>query len=165
MRAPISIIVPTRDAAGALPSCLGALTDGLEIGLIRELIVSDAGSRDDTGALAREWGAEIVTGGVTRAERVRRGGKAAKGDWLLIVDPGAVLETGWTRPVMEHIRGERSAWLPIRFQRGGLIRAGLINLAGRLGRLSARHPLLVRRDRADDPGRAQVLDIAAVFRS
>lgn len=56
MRAPISVVIPTLDAAPQLAACLAALVEGLEAGLIRELIVSDGGSGDDTTALADAWG-------------------------------------------------------------------------------------------------------------
>ena len=42
MRAPISVIIPTLNAAEFLPACLESLVEGLERGLIRELIVSAA---------------------------------------------------------------------------------------------------------------------------
>ena len=46
MRAALSVIIPTLDAGQGLPACLGALVEGLEAGVIRELIVSDGGSGD-----------------------------------------------------------------------------------------------------------------------
>ncbi|MEZ5714376.1 MAG: glycosyltransferase [Paracoccaceae bacterium] len=80
MRAAISVVIPTRNAGGSLPACLAALMEGLEAGLIRDLVISDAGSEDATLAIADEVGAEVVAG----ARAVTRSGQI----------PGA----GWRRP-------------------------------------------------------------------
>ncbi|MGA1342410.1 MAG: glycosyltransferase, partial [Hyphomonas sp.] len=50
MPAPLSIIIPTLNAAADLPLCLESLLPGLEAGLIRDVIVADAGSSDATRA-------------------------------------------------------------------------------------------------------------------
>ena len=84
MRAPISVIIPTLDAAEPLPACLAALMEGLDAGLVRELIVSDGGSADATGAIAQAWGAVVLRwyagpGGDTLSERqVRHRSKAVR---------------------------------------------------------------------------------------
>ncbi|PHR00109.1 MAG: glycosyl transferase, partial [Sulfitobacter sp.] len=57
MRAPISVVIPTLNAEAGLSNCLTALMEGLDAGLIRELIVTDGGSQDATLALAEAWGA------------------------------------------------------------------------------------------------------------
>jgi glycosyltransferase involved in cell wall biosynthesis len=41
MRAPISVVIPTLNAQTSLAGCAAALVEGVEAGLIRELIVSD----------------------------------------------------------------------------------------------------------------------------
>ncbi|MEP2954141.1 MAG: glycosyltransferase, partial [Sulfitobacter sp.] len=55
MRAPISVVIPSLNAAAALPACLAALVEGLQAGLIREVILSDGGSADGTPQLAEGW--------------------------------------------------------------------------------------------------------------
>jgi len=54
MPAPISVILPTLNAAERLPLCLAGLMEGVEAGLIAELIVVDAGSTDGTGASGQD---------------------------------------------------------------------------------------------------------------
>ena len=61
MPAPLSIIIPTLNAASDLPECLQALMPGLELGLIREVIVSDGGSDDATPRIAGDTGATGIT--------------------------------------------------------------------------------------------------------
>jgi hypothetical protein len=104
MRAAVSVIVPTLDAAEGLPRCLAALFEGLEAGLIRELVISDGGSDDDTLAIAAEAGARVVTGAPSRGGQLRRGGDVAAGEWLLFLHADTVLAAGWAEVVARHIR-------------------------------------------------------------
>ena len=104
MPAPITIVIPTLNAADTLPATLGALVEGLHAGLIRELIVSDGGSTDQTLEIADEVGAEIMSGSASRGGQLRRGCAEAKGEWLLILHADTVLQDGWTKPVAEHLR-------------------------------------------------------------
>ena len=53
---PIEVVIPTWNAAATLPDTLAPLVEGAGAGLIRELIVSDGGSSDDTCAIARAAG-------------------------------------------------------------------------------------------------------------
>ena len=70
MRAELSVIIPTLDASVALPQTLSALMEGLEAGLVRELIISDGGSGDATRAMADEVGAVWVSGAPSRGGQV-----------------------------------------------------------------------------------------------
>lgn len=135
MRAPISVVIPTLNAEDALGGCLAALVEGLEMGLIREVIVSDAGSTDATGALARAWGAEVVTGAPSRGGQLRRGCGAAQGDWLLVLHADTQLEQGWARPVRSHLKTQTAGWFALQFDGGGLparLVAGWANLRSRV---------------------------------
>jgi GT2 family glycosyltransferase len=60
MRAPVSVIIPTLNAAGELPGCLAALGEGLQEGLIREVVITDGGSTDATPDIAEAAGAVWV---------------------------------------------------------------------------------------------------------
>lgn len=136
MRAPISVIIPTLNAQGSLTDCLTALMEGLDAGLIRELIITDGGSDDATHTLADAWGAEIVTGQPSRGGQLRRGCAKAQADWLLVVHADTVLAPGWTGPVMAHLRGQKAGWFQLRFDSTGAaarIVAGWANMRSRLG--------------------------------
>ncbi len=103
MRAPLSIIIPTLNAAEELPGALAALMEGVEAGLLRELIVSDGGSADGTLALAQAAGAELVSGPAGRGGQLGRGAAAASGIWLLFVHADSWLAPGWTGAVQAHM--------------------------------------------------------------
>ena len=124
MPAPISVVIPTWNAAAALPACAASLMDGQAAGLIRELIVCDGGSSDATQTIARALGATVVEGPPDRDGRIARGVAEARGDWLLILLADAELDPGWSTAVRRHV--ERAPARPARFRRHdrGLVAAG-----------------------------------------
>jgi rSAM/selenodomain-associated transferase 2 len=99
MPAPISVVIPTLNAADGLPLSIVSLVDGLQAGLIRELVISDGGSTDATLAIAEAAGARIVTGGASRGGQVRRGIAEARGDWVLVLHADTQLQPGWVQAV------------------------------------------------------------------
>ncbi len=136
MRAPISVIIPTLNAAETLPNCLAALVEGLDAGLIRELIVSDGGSTDATGAIAQAWGAEVLVGTASRGGQLRRGCAAGNGQWLLVLHADTVLSPGWAVGIAHHLRTDNAGWFQLCFDQGGLagrLVAGWANLRSRFG--------------------------------
>jgi rSAM/selenodomain-associated transferase 2 len=109
---------------------------GVEAGLIRELIVTDGGSEDATVALAKEWGAEVVTGPASRGGQLRRGCDAAQGNWLLVLHADTVLQPGWVTAVAAHVQGHKAGWFQLSFAKGGQagrVVAGWANLRSRFG--------------------------------
>ncbi|SLN38734.1 PGL/p-HBAD biosynthesis glycosyltransferase/MT3031 [Roseovarius litorisediminis] len=135
MRAALSVVIPTLNAATALPACLGALIEGLEAGLIRELIISDGGSDDGTLQLADEAGAVIVQGAASRGRQLRHGAEISQGDWLLFVHADTILPAGWSGMIREHMTTEQPAHFRLSFDVSGLMPglvAGWANLRSRL---------------------------------
>jgi rSAM/selenodomain-associated transferase 2 len=137
MRAPLSVVIPTLDAAAELGPCLAALFEGLEAGLVRELIVSDGGSGDGTLALAEEAGAVVVAGTPGRGGQLARGALAAGGGWLLFLHADTRLAPGWADQVQRHMaaRPEQAAAFRLRFDVAGWrarLVAGWANLRSRL---------------------------------
>lgn len=92
----ISVIIPTLNAAGHLPRSLPPLVVGVLDGLVREVIVSDGGSRDATLEMADAAGCEIVTGEKGRGAQLIRGAQNARGAWLLFLHADTALAPGWT---------------------------------------------------------------------
>lgn len=120
MRAHISVIVPTLNAETQLGACFGALMEGLEQGLIRELIVSDGGSNDATGAAAQAWGATVLHGPASRGGQLRCGVAMAQGEWLLILHADTVLAPGWTQAARAHLaHPDTAGWFRLAFDARG----------------------------------------------
>ncbi|MDB5469427.1 MAG: glycosyl transferase family 2 [Caulobacter sp.] len=85
----ISVVIPTLDAARTLPVTLASLVGAAVEGLVKEVLVADAGSADATLEIADDAGAKVVRDGVAAACA------AARGDWLLILEPGVKLSPDW----------------------------------------------------------------------
>ncbi len=104
MPAPLSIIIPALNAAADLPLCLNSLLPGLESGLIREVILVDGGSDDDTVRIAEDSGATVLTSPQPgRAKQLIHGAAAARGDWLLFLHADTALTRDWARDAAAHI--------------------------------------------------------------
>lgn len=103
MPAALSIIIPALDAAGELPLCLESLLPGLTGGLIREVILVDGGSGDDTVAMAEAAGCQVLASPPGRARQLRCGAAAARGDWLLFLHADTALSADWSERTAEHI--------------------------------------------------------------
>ncbi len=108
MVAPISVVIPTLNAARDLPETAAALMPGLSEGLIRELVVSDGGSTDGTLEVARGLGAAVVEGPPGRGGQIARGAAIAQADWLLILHADTHLGPGWAEAVWRHIEAARN---------------------------------------------------------
>lgn len=85
----LSVIIPTLNEAIYLPRLLDALD--AQTYRPHEIIVADAGSTDDTAAIARQHGANVVIGGMPAVGR-NRGAHAATGDLLLFFDADVLPE-------------------------------------------------------------------------
>lgn len=131
MPAPISVVIPTLNAANSLPGCASALFEGNEAGLIRELIVSDGGSDDATLQVADAIGAQIVTGPASRGGQLRRGCASARGDILLILHADTQIAPGWVGPVAVHLQNAQAGYFDLAFDRGGAVVSGWANLRSR----------------------------------
>ncbi|UXX82708.1 TIGR04283 family arsenosugar biosynthesis glycosyltransferase [Roseovarius pelagicus] len=135
MRAVLSIVIPTLNAQEALPVVLSSLMEGLEAGLVRELIVSDGGSRDATRQIADEVGAIIVAGSASRGGQLRRGAGIAQGAWLLFLHADTQLPEGWSATVKAQIAQGQPAYFGLRFGSDEVVArlvAGWANLRSRL---------------------------------
>lgn len=153
MAAPISVIIPTLNAEAEISACLMALMEGLDTGLIAELIVSDGGSTDDTVALVDEWGGEVVTGPPSRGGQLGRGCAAASGLWYLVLHADTVLQPGWSTAVAAHLGQQNAGYFRLRFDRGGRLVALWANLRARVfGLPYGDQGLLIRRDLYDEVG-------------
>ncbi|WP_250157169.1 glycosyl transferase family 2 [Tianweitania aestuarii] len=88
---------------------LASLVSAAVEGMVREVIVLDRGSSDKTSRVADLSGCLFVSD-ATLNDGVQR----ARGDWLLLIEPGARLGEGWTQDVRRHVAGGGS---PGRFTR------------------------------------------------
>lgn len=163
--APVSIIIPTWNAAGRIGPCLGALGEALFEGLIAELILVDGGSSDDIEAVADGIGARLITAPRGRGQQLAAGARAAQGEWLLFLHADSVLAPGWHVAVREHVSRtpDRAGFFRLLFDSDrGVARvvAGWANWrARRLGLPYGDQGLLVARKLYDDVGGYPEIDL------
>ena len=86
----ISVIVPVLNEEDNLPVCLESMEDGA-----CEIIVVDAGSKDNSIAIAEKFGATTICLGVAnRGRQMNAGAKAAHGEILLFFHADSRLPAG-----------------------------------------------------------------------
>jgi rSAM/selenodomain-associated transferase 2 len=107
----ISVIIPALNAERTLPAALSAIVSAAVDGIVREVIVVDGGSSDQTRKIADHAGADVVETGPGRGTQLAQGAVRAKFPWLLFLHADTVLDDDWTRRATEFMRsvdlGER----------------------------------------------------------
>ncbi len=100
----ISVVIPTLNSEREIVPTLAALVTGAAAGIVRDVVLADGGSKDETEAVADAAGCIFLNGGEDLGSRLRAGAHSAtRGEWLLFLDPGGMLEEGWTREVRKFL--------------------------------------------------------------
>ena len=92
----LSVIIATRDSERPLVPTLAALVPGATAGLVSEVIIADAGSRDETAAVADVAGCSFLVLEGPLGRRLKTAAAAARAPWLLFLRPGTILDAAWT---------------------------------------------------------------------
>ncbi|MGZ3344295.1 MAG: glycosyltransferase [Caulobacteraceae bacterium] len=109
----MSVVIATRDDGRTLGQTLAALVPAAVDGLVREVILADAGSTDETLAIAEDAGARVVRCDGPAEARLLEGCKAARAEWLLILEASVSAPHGWEPAAgrhMEHHGGKVACW-------------------------------------------------------
>ena len=117
----LTVLIETKDDEEGLARTLASLIGGAVEGVVRDVIVCDRGSTDQTHRVAEHAGCNYIASGGIAA-----GIGQAKGEWLLMLEPGARLVEGWIEPVLGHT--SKSA-MPARFSRARGSRAPFLSRA------------------------------------
>jgi rSAM/selenodomain-associated transferase 2 len=104
----ISVIIPTLNSAAHLERTLVPLVAGITRGIVKQVIVADGGSVDETLAIADGAGCEVITAEPHRAKQLRAGADAAKGKWLLFLHADTALAAGWVEETERFISAPQS---------------------------------------------------------
>ena len=90
----LSIIIPTLNEENYLPLLLEAIKKQkllLHESSVYEVVVADAGSKDRTREIAKEFGCRLTKGGGNPARGRNEGAKIARGDLLLFLDADIIV--------------------------------------------------------------------------
>jgi glycosyltransferase involved in cell wall biosynthesis len=92
----ISVVIPTRNSEEALVRTLATLVTGAADGTVREVVVVDGGSEDQTRLVAEGTGCDLISGAGSAWARCAIGAAAAqRGEFLMFLRPGVLLDPGW----------------------------------------------------------------------
>lgn len=93
----LTVLLECRDNEAELAYTLAVLVSGAVDGLVSDVIVLDNGSRDGSARVADAAGCRFVDkwdlGEVLRT---------ARGEWLMLLEPGARPQPGWIEEVLEY---------------------------------------------------------------
>lgn len=111
---PLSVIVPTLNAAASLPAALESLSAGAHEGLqgevlLGEILVVDGGSSDGTDRIARAAGARVLTAPKGRGAQLAAGAAAARSTWLLFLHADTSLSRNWGAAVKDFMAARGAA--------------------------------------------------------
>lgn len=91
----LSVVIPTLNAEAELVPTLEALVTPSAHGVVRQVVVADAGSTDLTVRIADEMGCDVVRAERGRGPQLAAGAGRARADWLLFLHADTVLADGW----------------------------------------------------------------------
>ncbi|MEX2318793.1 MAG: glycosyltransferase [Bauldia sp.] len=96
----ITAIIETLNDEVALAHTLAALVPAATEGVLREVIVIDHGSTDGTLVVADAAGCNVVVAAKVAGDPRRFAAERARGAWLLLLPPSAVLGPDWQGAAM-----------------------------------------------------------------
>jgi glycosyltransferase involved in cell wall biosynthesis len=99
----LSAIIATHESERALVPTLAALVPGAVSGLVTEVLVADAGSRDATREVADVAGARFMSSSDPLGIRLKAAAASTRSPWLLFLRAGTVPEPAWLTAIERFI--------------------------------------------------------------
>jgi len=100
----LSAIIATSESERTLVPTLAALVPGAAAGLLAEVVIADAGSRDATCDVADVAGCRFMSSNETLGVRLKAAAATVRSPWLLFLRAGAVPQPGWIDAADHFIR-------------------------------------------------------------
>jgi rSAM/selenodomain-associated transferase 2 len=124
----LTIIIPTLNAAARLGETLASIQSHE---LLREIIVVDGGSVDETRQIAAAANAVVMDAPRGRGQQLAAGARAARGEWLLFLHADTRLAGDWPQAAASFIAD------PVSARRAGYFRFALDDEASAARRVEA----------------------------
>jgi hypothetical protein len=99
----LSAIIAANDSERALVPTLACLVSGATAGILRDVLVADAGSGNETAEIADIAGCRLIVSPGPLGARLKGAAHAARGSWLLFLQAGVVLEPSWVAEAVRFI--------------------------------------------------------------
>jgi glycosyltransferase involved in cell wall biosynthesis len=103
----IGVVVPTRNSARTLRSCLASITQ--QIGVTIDLVVIDNYSSDGTSEIVKEFPARFIQAGPERSAQRNRGLKVIDTPYVVFIDSDMILSPGCLADVHRVLLGGADA--------------------------------------------------------
>jgi glycosyltransferase involved in cell wall biosynthesis len=91
----LSAIIATFESERSLVPTLAALVPAAAAGLVAEVVIADAGSRDATADVADIAGCRFVSSSDTLGVRLKAAAATVRSPWLMFLRAGAIPQPGW----------------------------------------------------------------------
>jgi glycosyltransferase involved in cell wall biosynthesis len=160
----LSVVIGTLNCERALVRTLSTLVPAAATGVVREVIIADGGSTDDTLEVADLAGCDVAPGGGSLVQGLRAGAAKARARWLMFLQPGTILDPAWAEETAQFVQqmemlGE-SAQRAATFRRGVRIGGGTTMFAEAMsmlraslfGRIDPAQGLVIAKDHYDRLG-------------
>lgn len=121
----LSVIIATLNSERALVRTLVPLVSGATAGLITEVVVADAGSVDETAAVADVAGCNFLVVEGSLGKRLKHAVASARAPWLLFLRPGTVLDTPWVGDARSFVEQPARDFGAAVFRRAAPARSGI----------------------------------------
>jgi glycosyltransferase involved in cell wall biosynthesis len=91
----LSVIISTQNSERSLVPTLSALVPAAAVGLLAEVVVADAGSRDATADVADIAGCRFTSSTEALGVRLKAAAATVRSPWVMFLRAGAVPQPGW----------------------------------------------------------------------
>ena len=91
----LSVIISTHNSERSLVPTLSALVPAAAAGLLAEVVVADAGSRDATADVADIAGCRFTSSTEALGIRLKAAAATVRSPWVMFLRAGAVPQPGW----------------------------------------------------------------------
>jgi hypothetical protein len=100
----LSAIISTHESERSLVPTLAALVPGAAAGLLAEVVIADADSRDATAEVADIAGCRFLASGEPLGVRLKAAAATTRSPWLMFLQAGSVPQPGWIEAADHFIR-------------------------------------------------------------
>ena len=115
----LSVIIPTEGVEHTAVATLATLVPGAAAGVVREVLLVDRARSGVIERVADVAGCRFVPFEGSHAAALAAGARQARSPWLMFLNAGAVLDSGWIEETAQFIQGVSTSGRP----RAGIFRS------------------------------------------